>query len=197
MEHFLDAFRKYATFEGRASRKSFWMYILVYLIIAFFVGFIDGFIGADGILISILWIAFTLPSISICVRRLHDINKSGWWYFIQLIPILGTIILIIFFVSNSVNEGNRFGPSDESNSPIPSSKHKRKYDEAVQSTHSAVIADSHLYKMATDEFENNKDEALWAKAIVVCEGDVEKAKYFYIKAKVRTLQSNENTPTLL
>ena len=117
MEYFLDALRKYATFEGRASRKSFWMYWLIYVIASYAIGFIDVLIGSGGIIAGLVWLALLLPSISLNVRRLHDINRSGWWLLLPFIPIIGVIVLLVFYVSKSVNDGNRFGPSDELSNP--------------------------------------------------------------------------------
>mgnify|MGYP000713205142 FL=1 len=119
MEYFLDALRKYANFEGRASRKSFWMYWLIYVIASYAIGFIDVLIGSGGIIAGLVWLALLLPSISLNVRRLHDINRSGWWLLLPIIPIIGVIVLLLFYVSKSVNEGNRFGPSDDSNGRRP------------------------------------------------------------------------------
>jgi len=119
MEYFLDALRKYANFEGRASRKSFWMYWLIYVIASYAIGFIDVLIGSGGIIAGLVWLALLLPSISLNVRRLHDINRSGWWLLLPIIPIIGVIVLLLFYVSKSVNEGNRFGPSDDTNGRRP------------------------------------------------------------------------------
>ena len=119
MEYFLDALRKYANFEGRASRKSFWMYWLIYVIASYAIGFIDVLIGSGGTIAGLVWLALLLPSISLNVRRLHDINRSGWWLLLPIIPIIGVIVLLLFYVSKSVNEGNRFGPSDDSNGRRP------------------------------------------------------------------------------
>ena len=119
MKYFLDALRKYANFEGRASRKSFWMYWLIYVIASYAIGFIDVLIGSGGIIAGLVWLALLLPSISLNVRRLHDINRSGWWLLLPIIPIIGVIVLLLFYVSKSVNEGNRFGPSDDTNGRRP------------------------------------------------------------------------------
>ena len=55
--------------------------------------------------------AILIPSIAVAVRRLHDTNRSGWWYFISIIPIIGTIILIVFLVQDSQPGENKYGPN--------------------------------------------------------------------------------------
>lgn len=82
-------------------------------IIGFVIGFVGGLIpnlaGVTSVLSTIYSLATIVPGIAICVRRLHDINKSGWSYLLGLIPIAGTIILLVFFCTDSVNENNQYG----------------------------------------------------------------------------------------
>lgn len=112
-----DMFSKYNVFTGRTSRADFWWAVLGYFILSFIVGFIGGFVftiaginseNASNI-ISIIWsLATLLPVLGMEVRRLHDINKSGWFIFISLIPLVGSIILLVFFCLPAVNEGNKY-----------------------------------------------------------------------------------------
>ena len=109
MEYFIDALKKYADFTGRASRKEYWMFMLFYLILligCFVLGAVLGafFIG------PIFALGMMMPCISIAVRRLHDTSRSGWWILIKLIPLIGTIILIVFLVQDS-HEENQYGPN--------------------------------------------------------------------------------------
>lgn len=109
MEYFVDAFKKYAEFSGRATRTQYWMFILFFLIIYFVLALIDVFVGTM-VLAFIFNIAVFLPSIAIAARRLHDTGRTGWWQLIVLIPLIGAIVLIVFFVQDSV-EDNEYGPN--------------------------------------------------------------------------------------
>jgi len=107
MEHFIDAFRKYADFTGRANRTQYWMYILFYVISYLVLTVIDAALGV--LLLSLIYsLIMFVPSISIAARRLHDTGRSGWWQLLALIPLLGTIILIFFLVQASADE-NEYG----------------------------------------------------------------------------------------
>ncbi|MCE2596978.1 DUF805 domain-containing protein [Motilimonas cestriensis] len=107
---------KFATFEGRARRSEYWYFQLFNIIAMFVFGIIgaivDAAIGSPGLIsgsvIGLYCIASLLPAISVTVRRLHDIGKSGWWFWVALIPGVGGIILLIFTIMDSA-EANDFG----------------------------------------------------------------------------------------
>ena len=110
-------FNKYATFSGRARRSEFWWFFLFLLLGTILFSIIDGAIfgsTVEGQQISILGaifsIAVILPSIAVGVRRLHDRDMSGWWYLLVLIPLLGALVLLYFFVQKGTDGPNRFGP---------------------------------------------------------------------------------------
>jgi uncharacterized membrane protein YhaH (DUF805 family) len=117
MNWYLQALKKYADFSGRARRKEYWFYILFYLIILVVLAICDGFIGTTmqgagiGILTGIYALAVLIPTLAVAVRRLHDTGRSGWWIFIQLVPIVGIFILLYFLVSDSNPGTNAYGPS--------------------------------------------------------------------------------------
>ncbi|SDQ77182.1 DUF805 domain-containing protein [Pseudovibrio sp. Tun.PSC04-5.I4] len=106
-------FKKYALFSGRAPRSEYWWWALFVFIVLTISHVIDNFVIApilglpmgsiqDGApLSSILSIALLLPNIAVAVRRLHDINRSGFWLFIVLIPILGALLLLYWNVQKS------------------------------------------------------------------------------------------------
>jgi len=109
MEYFIDALKKYADFEGRATRKEYWMFILFYLILYVVLIVIDS--SMESLLLSTIFsLGLLVPSISVAARRLHDTGRSGWWQLISLIPIIGTIVVIIFLVQDS-HEENKYGPN--------------------------------------------------------------------------------------
>ncbi|MFT6774247.1 MAG: uncharacterized membrane protein YhaH (DUF805 family) [Paracoccaceae bacterium] len=109
-------FKKYATFSGRARRSEFWYFILFYFIGTLVLGFADGAImavsgGGLSPLGLIFAIVMILPAISAQVRRLHDIGRTGWWWWISLIPGIGPIVLLVFACLESEPVDNRFGPA--------------------------------------------------------------------------------------
>jgi uncharacterized membrane protein YhaH (DUF805 family) len=101
-------FKKYAVFKGRASRSEYWWYALF----SFLVGLgLDSLQFADSgfVLLSLLWALGTIvPSVALACRRLHDVNRSGWWLLIALIPVVGWIILLIWYCTDAKPEGVRF-----------------------------------------------------------------------------------------
>lgn len=109
MEYFIGAYAKYATFSGRARRKEYWMFILFYIIAYIALLLIDVLIGTGGILCGLFALGTLLPSLAVGARRLHDINKSGWWQLLYLIP-FGGLVVLYFLVSKGTEGENRFGP---------------------------------------------------------------------------------------
>ena len=113
----------YFNFKGRARRKEYWMFVLVYTGIAIVVGFLAGFLagaldqgqGQDlpqgvNLVIGLVGLAHLLPGIAVGVRRLHDIDKSGWWLLIGVIPLVGWIVSIYWACQEGETGPNRFGP---------------------------------------------------------------------------------------
>lgn len=115
------AFGNYVNFSGRSSRSEYWWWVLFTFIVAGAFGICQGiFMGISGessvlaTLFSYLewgWdIAILLPSVGLIIRRLHDIDKSGWNFLWGFLPIVGTIILIIYLCRDSQMSENRYGP---------------------------------------------------------------------------------------
>ncbi|MFM7510314.1 MAG: DUF805 domain-containing protein [Bacteroidota bacterium] len=88
MNYYLNVLRNYATFSGRASRKEYWMFVLFNIIVSFAVGFICGLLLVPEAA-TIYTLAVLIPSIAVSVRRMHDVDKSGWFI---LIPIYNLIL---------------------------------------------------------------------------------------------------------
>ena len=106
-------FGKYVTFSGRAERPEFWYWVLFSIIGSIVTSIIDAVLfgaGGLGLLNPLFALATFLPSLAVSVRRLHDLDKSGWWYLLVFIPIVGWIILIVWYASAGTNGDNRFGP---------------------------------------------------------------------------------------
>ncbi len=113
-------FRKYVDFSGRAPRAEFWYFQLFILVveavlIALSAASSDREVSpismVVGILLTLFGLGIFLPALAVQVRRLHDIDKSGWWMFIQLVPLVGGIILLVFLCRKSTDGANRFGPN--------------------------------------------------------------------------------------
>ncbi|MCC5885858.1 MAG: DUF805 domain-containing protein [Gammaproteobacteria bacterium] len=108
MNWYLDVLKKYAVFEGRARRMEFWMFALFHIIAIVLLGIVDALIGTP-ILAPLYSLAVLIPSIAVTVRRLHDIDYVGWWFFIAFVPVVGGLILLIFMVLPGTAGNNRFG----------------------------------------------------------------------------------------
>jgi uncharacterized membrane protein YhaH (DUF805 family) len=105
-----SGFRNYVNFSGRAIRSEYWFWTLLFVPIGGRVaGSIDGLTGLHAVG-PIFGFATLLPSLAVTVRRLHDIDYSGWWILIGLIPLVGAIVLIVWFCSKGTTSYNRFGP---------------------------------------------------------------------------------------
>ena len=102
MNYYLDAFRRYADFEGRANRPQFWYFVLISMIVSLLVGAILG-----RSLQSLYSLAVFVPSIAIGARRLHDIGKSGWMQLVALIPLVGIVWLIVLFAQPSTAQAQQ------------------------------------------------------------------------------------------
>lgn len=113
MEWYLKCWKHYADFSSRARRKEYWMFCLFNALATIVIGAIDGLLGLKisdlGVLSSIYYLAVFIPSLAVCVRRLHDVGKSGWMYFIILIPIVGLIWIIVLFCTDSQPCANNWG----------------------------------------------------------------------------------------
>lgn len=117
MENIINAYKKflnnYTNFSGRSSRSDYWYVVLANFLIGFIIGFIGGLIpaltGLTTLVSSIYTLAVLIPGIALFIRRMHDINKSGWNYFLALIPIVGIIILLVYLCTPSVDENNKYG----------------------------------------------------------------------------------------
>lgn len=120
MNWYLKVLKQYADFSGRARRKEFWMFTLFHFLFIFLIVFLSFYLSGDlyeetetnftvVTLFGLYILATIIPSIAVTVRRLHDVGKSGWFYFINLIPYIGGFILLIFTCMDSVNKPNKWG----------------------------------------------------------------------------------------
>ena len=106
---FLKCMKNYVNFNGRARRQEYWYFILFYLIGAIATMGLDYIFGTEVLFYALYLIGMALPQTGVSVRRLHDTGKSGWWYLISLVPIIGVILLIIWFVKEGDSHDNLYG----------------------------------------------------------------------------------------
>ena len=110
LDWMLMPYKRYVDFAGRSRRKEYWMFVLFNILISFVLYFIEGLAGGPGVVGGLYSLAVLIPSIAVGVRRLHDTNRTGWWLLIGLIPLIGTVILIIFLVQDGEQGANQYGP---------------------------------------------------------------------------------------
>jgi uncharacterized membrane protein YhaH (DUF805 family) len=102
-------FSNYVNFRDRASRSEYWFWILFIIIADVVAGIIDAVLGIQ-LVTGIFGLVTLLPNIAIAIRRLHDLDRTGWWILLGFIPIIGWIILLIWYVTKGTDGPNRFGP---------------------------------------------------------------------------------------
>ena len=115
-------FSNYVTFSGRASRSEFWWWIVFCILVGLVTGLLDTILfnqggsphGDSGVgffapINSLASLILFLPGLAVSIRRLHDSNKSGWWWLVVFVPILGILLLIFWYTQPSTPGSNRFG----------------------------------------------------------------------------------------
>jgi uncharacterized membrane protein YhaH (DUF805 family) len=116
MNYYIEVLKKYAVFTGRAGRREFWMFFLFNIIISIVLSIVGKFLHAE-ILSTLYALAVLLPGIGVGIRRLHDTGRSGWWLLIGLIPIVGCIILIVFWAKQGDAGTNQYGATPSGQAP--------------------------------------------------------------------------------
>lgn len=112
-------FSKYFTLSGRAGKAEFWWFVLLWFIVDVVLNLVRNSFDtskATGAILTLLLglvaLALIIPFITVTVRRLHDVGRSGWWVWLHFIPLIGTIVLVIFCVGESQGP-NQYGPGPE------------------------------------------------------------------------------------
>jgi uncharacterized membrane protein YhaH (DUF805 family) len=116
MYWYFEVIGKCANFSGRSGRKEYWMFVLYYFIFGLAIIILDRFImdltGRNFMVITLIYgITMLLPGIAVSIRRLHDIDKSGWMILILFIPLIGLIWLWILMMIKGNPGNNKFGPN--------------------------------------------------------------------------------------
>lgn len=124
MNWYLEALKKYATFEGRAGRTEYWFFVLFNVLAVIVLAIIDGVLGTFreeagiGLLSGVYALAVLIPSIAVLVRRLHDTDRSGWWILISFVPLIGEIVLLVFALLDGTPGDNRYGPNPKGEAAV-------------------------------------------------------------------------------
>jgi uncharacterized membrane protein YhaH (DUF805 family) len=113
-----NGFMNYATFSGRASRSEFWYWVLFVILLWLAARILDyELVDTDtGLFLPLLALAVFIPNLAVAVRRLHDIDRSGWWWLISL-TLIGIIVLLAWDCIKGTNGPNRFGPDPLASQP--------------------------------------------------------------------------------
>ena len=112
MHWYTDVLSKYTVFDGRAGRQELWMFVLFSLIVSIIVSIVGNILHLS-FLGGLYALAVMQPSLGVEIRRLHDIDKSGWWILIAFVPVIGIIWLIVLMCMAGSPGANRFGPSPD------------------------------------------------------------------------------------
>ena len=104
-------FSKFFNYQGRAKRSEYWYFVLFTWIISFVAGFLEGIFLANnysyGSISNFLTLILIIPTINVATRRLHDVNRSGWWQLLYL-TIIGGFVILYWTVKKGIDESNRF-----------------------------------------------------------------------------------------
>lgn len=116
MAWYLKVLMNYVGFSGRARRREFWGFALIHAVIVVLLAMVDSFLsgGANdgyGVLSGLYGLVTLLPALAVSVRRLHDSGRSGLWILIGLVPVVGWIVLLFFYLMDSEPGTNQYGPN--------------------------------------------------------------------------------------
>lgn len=116
MNWYIEVLKKYAVFSGRSRRKEYWYFLLFHLVIFFVLAFVDVQLGwfdpenNFGLLTAIYGLGVLLPALAVSVRRFHDLDRTGWWVLVCLIPFVGGIVFLVFMALPGTSGENQYGP---------------------------------------------------------------------------------------
>lgn len=196
---YFQAWKKYFVFDGRATRSEYWQFILINIVIGFLLSLLAIAlkleISSNGhsILTELFAISIIIPTISVSVRRIHDIGLSGWWGFI-FIPI-GFLMLIVGLIPTKKDSSNvsivkavyNHGKdiSNEIKSDIEN--YKVKHSLTIEEKNK-ILHEDEIYEQIMLEIElNQKVKSAWAKALAQSKGNKDKAESMYINIRFNTL----------
>ncbi len=129
MKYYIHTLKNYANFSGRARRSEFWYFILFNFIVIFLLGVVNellDMLSGDqnaanmsvaspfGFIFLLYFMFVLIPYLAVLVRRLHDVNRSGWYILFWLVPLIGPFIILILLITDSMPGENRYGPNPQS-----------------------------------------------------------------------------------
>lgn len=124
MDWFTLALKKFAVFNGRSRRREYWMFFLFCVIVIFFATILDNAFGITfnvaeensgfGPIYLFSSLVLFIPTLAVSVRRLHDIDKSGWFVFVIIIPLIGAIWFLVMMITEGTKGTNQYGPDPKS-----------------------------------------------------------------------------------
>ncbi|TPW27511.1 DUF805 domain-containing protein [Martelella alba] len=104
------AMSKYSVLHGRSSRREFWCFAAIFILVNIAAVVFDFFFWGSPALSMVVFLGFLLPFVCVSVRRFHDIGRSGRWLVLYLVPILGALAVLVMSALPGVEQGNRYGP---------------------------------------------------------------------------------------
>jgi uncharacterized membrane protein YhaH (DUF805 family) len=135
MGWYLQTLKRFGDFGGRSRRREFWLFILGNIVLSFVAAALDaalglggfttvtapGYAGATyvpGIIATVVALVLLVPSLAVEVRRLHDTGRSAWWMLLLLVPLVGPIVLIVFWALEGQRGDNAHGPDPKATQPV-------------------------------------------------------------------------------
>ncbi len=111
IDWFKKGLRNYTNFSGRARRKEYWYFVLMQFILIIAAMILDAILFDNTpIFYVIVALGLFIPGLAVTIRRLHDTSRSGWWFLISFIPIIGSILILVYLASETKFETNQWGP---------------------------------------------------------------------------------------
>ncbi|MGZ8225781.1 MAG: DUF805 domain-containing protein [Methylococcaceae bacterium] len=121
MNWYLEVFKKYAVFSGRAGRQEYWYFTLFNILVGILLRVMDQITGnldyetGLGLLSTFYSLVVLIPATAVLVRRLHDTDRSAWWLLIALVPLIGELVLLVFTLQDSQPGNNQYGANPKDN----------------------------------------------------------------------------------
>lgn len=114
MNYYIECWKKYFVFSGRARRAEYWYFVLFNMLVSLGLVIVDAATGTldengNGLLSGIYYLAVLIPSLSVAVRRLHDVGRTGWWMLLVFLPVIGVLVILFWLVQPGSLEENEFG----------------------------------------------------------------------------------------
>lgn len=116
---YLDAWHKYLNFNGRSTRKDYWGFFLINILVSALIALAEVIVGmGDGFISSLYALAVICPNITLCTRRLHDVGRSGWWQLASIVPLLNFYLLYLLWIKPGTEGDNKFGSPARAEQPV-------------------------------------------------------------------------------